>query len=470
MTYKPLAQKQTEDMLEELPRDYTHLSDSVDTLKELRTDRLRAMLYYAKSFSPWYKKQLANLDVEYFTEEDLYKIPTLDKVTLMNNWDEIVTDRRLSLKLVEKHLETINRDENELYLLDRYHTITTSGTSSFRGIFIYDWDEWNRFYIYLIRYGLRYKDRSLILENKETIKIAIVNISNPIFATYSLHKTFIFDDAEKFHLPINLPIAEIVKGLNEAEVDVIIGLPPTIRQLCQEARLNHLHIQPKIIITFGEPLHLPIRHLIQETWPEVSVFNTLSSSEGLIGINCHANSHEIHLNDDGCIVELFDKENKPIGKNRLSSKSYLTNLYNFTLPLIRYELSEQLLFLDKICGCGSNHQLVAEPLYRPEFDFTYRNGILVHHSVFDTPLLLEKNLREYQVLQTQNGVDVKIVTIGEVDKSRLKQRIISELCKIGLSAPTVNIIEIDAFEYPSSGKLRRFLRYTKEESQSFCAS
>ncbi len=454
-----LAARQTRDMLEELPIHKNNLYCSTETLQALRNQRLRSLLKHAKRYSPWYKKHLAHIDIEHFTEQNLHEIPVTNKVILMNNWDDIVTDRRVSLQLVEKHLDKISQNENSLYLFDRYHCITTSGSSGIRGVFIYDWEEWNKFYIFLIRYGLRNRDGSEILGgNPNMMRVAIVNIANPIFATYSLHKTFNPNQIEKYHFPITLPFDQIIEGLNHVQPDMVIGLPPTIRQLCQEANKGRLAISPKIVTSFGEPLHSSIRSMIKKTWSNAGVFNTFSSSEGLIGINCHADSHEVHLNDDACIVQLVDKWNNPIGKNKTSSKAYLTNLYNYTLPLIRYELSDQLSFLDKTCECGINHQLITEPLYRPEFDFTYQGNIVVHHSVFDTPLLLEKNIREFQVIQTETGVNVKIVTIGYVNKIQLQTNICVELIRLGLPQPCVNIDEVEKLNYPASGKLRRFLR------------
>src|SRR3990167_1448761 len=210
-----LAAKQTRDMLEAFPKHYDNLYCSAEALQTLRNTRLRSLLKHAKSHSPWYKKQLQHIDIDHFTEQNLNEIPTLNKLTLMNNWDDIVTDRRLSLELVEKHLLKISQDENALYLFDRYHVITTSGSSGVRGVLVYDWDEWNQFDIQLIRNGMYHRDGSAVFgEETGKMRIAVVNISNLVFATYSLHKTFNLEDREKFHFPLSLPLVEIVPRLN----------------------------------------------------------------------------------------------------------------------------------------------------------------------------------------------------------------------------------------------------------------
>ncbi|WP_258956682.1 hypothetical protein [Legionella sainthelensi] len=65
----------------------------------------------------------------------------MDKMTFMKNWDSIVTERKLSLTLVEKHIAKTRRQNNLLYLHDRYHVLASGGSSGTRGVFIYDWEE-----------------------------------------------------------------------------------------------------------------------------------------------------------------------------------------------------------------------------------------------------------------------------------------------------------------------------------------
>lgn len=454
-----LANAQTKDMLAEYPKYLESVYCSPQTLQHMRNKRLKELLIYAKSNSPWYKKTLKHIDVENVTEERLSDIPTINKAILMNNWDELVTDRRLSLALAEKHLEKMRYDNDTLYLLDQYHVLATSGSSGTRGVFIYNWDEWNKYYLHVLRFPFYNQDRSkmLIDPNKKLI-IAQIVITNSVYAMYSASITYKYTNVETFYFPMTLPLNQIIEGLHEIQADIVQGTPSTIHKLCLEALKKRLFIQPKIISVGGEPLYKPIRQLIKKAWPYAHVFNAFGSSEGLCGLNCRADSEEMHLNDDTCIVEPVDEGNNRVAQGVIPNKLYLTNLYNYTLPLIRYESSDQLLFLDKTCDCGIHYQLIAEPQGRPEFDFIYPGNIFVHHLIFVTPLLLEKNIREYQVIQTKDGADIKILSIGRVDKQQLQNNICTQLSHLGVPNPKVNLIEVAQFDYPPSGKLRRFLK------------
>jgi len=80
-----------------LPMEAEHLTWPLERLHRLRDERLRALLRAAKARSPWHGKRLAGVDVDAVTGADLTGIPTMTKTDVMEHWDEIVTDRRLTL-------------------------------------------------------------------------------------------------------------------------------------------------------------------------------------------------------------------------------------------------------------------------------------------------------------------------------------------------------------------------------------
>src|SRR3954470_1410814 len=76
-------------------------------LHRLRDERLRALLRTAKARSPWHAKRLAGVDVDAVGGAALAPLPPMTKTDVMEHWDEIVTDRRLTLEVAEAHLERV---------------------------------------------------------------------------------------------------------------------------------------------------------------------------------------------------------------------------------------------------------------------------------------------------------------------------------------------------------------------------
>jgi phenylacetate-CoA ligase len=61
----------------------------------------------------------------------------MSKDDVLEHFDSIVTDRRLSLIRVEAHLARLTSDA---YLLDEHHAIASGGSSGRRGVYVYDWE------------------------------------------------------------------------------------------------------------------------------------------------------------------------------------------------------------------------------------------------------------------------------------------------------------------------------------------
>jgi hypothetical protein len=101
-----------------LPEHLERVTWSAERLRSERQARLRDLLRVAKERSAWHRRRLAHVDVERVCEEDLASIPPMSKADLMDNFDAIITDRRLSHGLVDAHLSRLDRDA---YLLDQYH-------------------------------------------------------------------------------------------------------------------------------------------------------------------------------------------------------------------------------------------------------------------------------------------------------------------------------------------------------------
>ena len=107
-----------------LPIEAERLTWPLEQLHGLRDERLRALLRTAKARSAWHRSRLVDIDPDTVTGADLAAIPTMTNADVMEHWDEIVTDRRLTLELAEAHLERVAA-EGPAYLLGDYQVLTT---------------------------------------------------------------------------------------------------------------------------------------------------------------------------------------------------------------------------------------------------------------------------------------------------------------------------------------------------------
>ena len=92
-------------------------------------------------------------------------------------------------------------------------------------------------------------------------------------------------------------------------------------------------------------------------------------------------------------------------------------------------------------------------------DEVFRYGsVAVHPHVIRRALASEGAVREYQVRQTEVGIDVACVTGGHLATAALAARLERALCQAGLTEPQVSIRLAQAITRdPRTGKVSRFI-------------
>src|SRR4029453_3940588 len=93
----PRRREQLAAVAQRLPAHLAGLFWSKNQIGSERQRALRETLAFAQTKSPWHAKRLGGVDAASFTEADLVRLPAMTKTDVMTNWDELVTDRRLTL-------------------------------------------------------------------------------------------------------------------------------------------------------------------------------------------------------------------------------------------------------------------------------------------------------------------------------------------------------------------------------------
>lgn len=449
--YETLRQLHLAYALGHAPRFLERLEWSADRLELHRAERLRGLVRHAVEHSPWHRERLAGVDIDRLDEGGLRAVPAMTKRDLMENFDRIVDDERLSLGLVEDHLQTVTTGS---YLLDRYTAVTSGGSSGERGVFVYDWEGWATFWLGMGRYLVRAKQRDPELSERPIV-LGWVTAAHFSHASAALARTFANADFANVRFPVTLATDDIVAGLNQTEPDFLFAYPSVLHGLALEARAGRLRINPRQILSLAEPLLPETRAVAEEAWG-VGVGNLWGASEGgVVAAACEES--RMHLSDDLVIAEAVDEDGRPVQPGERSAKVYLTNLFNRALPLIRYEITDEVTILPEPCPCGSAHRCVADIQGRLDDVFVY-GGRRVHPHVFRAALSRHGGVIEYQVRQTARGADIAVRCGGAVDVGRLGTEIGDGLRDLGVADPLVDVRAVERLERdPGPAKLRRFV-------------
>jgi phenylacetate-coenzyme A ligase PaaK-like adenylate-forming protein len=379
-----------------------HLEWSAEELAAERRAGLRSLVAHAKQRSAFYAQRLAHLDPSTLTEANLASIPPLTKAELMAHWDEIVTAPGLTLERCEHHLSRGGTDELHL---EGYRVVATGGSSGLRAVIAYTDEECK-----------------LMLRSGETPSLQLVIAQ--VQSASATHMSGLLGRAElisSFHLlPVTLPIAEIVKGLNDLQPDCLVGYASSLRMLAEETLANRLQVKPRLVISAGEPLTLEEFQTLKIAWG-ASVFDCYGSTEAGILAASGGSTAGLYLSDDTAIVEPVDAQGCAVEPGERSAKLYVTPLRHRTVPLLRYEIEDEVTLLAGPCPEGLSFRRIDHVQGRLDDIFTYSPGIRVHPIVFRSPLTRCRSITAYQVRQTPRGADIAAIAVGPFDRKRSRQ-------------------------------------------------
>ena len=234
---------------------------------------------------------------------------------------------------------------------------------------------------------------------------------------------------------MTLPVAQVVRGLNAAQPELLMGYPSALDLVVREAQAGRLKISPRFVEAGGELLMERTRQAVRELWG-VEIDDAWAVVEGAYAFAC-PDGQGMHLPDDLVIIEPVDLDGRPVPPGEPAAKLYLTNLYNRTQPLIRFEIADGLTVLDGVCACGSAHRRIVDLTGRADIVFSYDDDVKIHPMILRLELHDERYLTEYQIRQTARGVCVKVVTEHPEGIDQIRDRLVRTLRTAGLRDPEV---------------------------------
>ncbi len=434
------------------------LSDHIERLQWTRErieasqrDGLRALLAHALERSPFHRRRLGHVEPGRFDLADLSSLPVMTKSEMMESLDDVLTDRRLKRGLVEQALADTATEP--VPILGHYTALASGGVTGPRGVFVSDPEAMVAYISSLFR-SLMARLRSIAGPPPQGLTIALVAAASAVHATRSV-TAWTAGGASPFRavpIPVTLPLTEIVERLNALQPPFLYAYAAMMACLAAEQRVGRLRIAPKSVTTTSEMLFPEQRSAIAEAFgaPIVDIFG---SSEGLVGTTA-PNDDIMVFNSDLCIVELVDAQNRPVPVGVPSAKVLLTNLYNRTQPLIRYELTDSFVrqpdasdhghLRAKVCGRAD------AALHYPDVD--------IHAHIVASVLVMSAEVLDYRVRQTPRGIDVEALAVVPINSDRLAEDLAGALADAGLKDPAVSIRIVNHLErIADTGKLRRFI-------------
>jgi phenylacetate-coenzyme A ligase PaaK-like adenylate-forming protein len=367
---------------------------------------------------------------------------------LMEHFDDVVTDPSVRLAAVREHMAGPLAAER---FRGRYWVAMTAGSTGRPGVFLHDSDEWATVLASYARAndwagvpaGLTHRQRT-----------AVVSSRTPWHQSAIVGRTLEGRLVRTLRLDATDPLDHLVHDLNAFEPESLVGYASILNSLALEQLAGRLRIAPVAEFSASEVLTTDARRRMRAAWG-VEPFDVYAATEPA-GLASECEHHVRHLYEDLVVVEIVDERNQPVPAGVVGAKVLVTVLFRRSQPLIRYEMSDRIAWLDKPCACGRPFAVVGPVEGRLEevLQMPGPSGRVAVHPNILGKVFEVAAAPEWQVeQQADDALLVRIAGSSDgVDDQRLVSNLSNAVAATGALPPRVSVEHVAAIPRTKLGK------------------
>lgn len=359
-------------------------------VRELQEQRLRTLIRYAYRHVAYYRELFDRLGIDPESIEhlgDLQRLPVLTKDDIRRNlYFDLVSDAHDKRRMLP--ITTSGSTGEPLTLYADKTQLEMRWATTLRNV------EWT---------GYRFGDRQVRLWHSTVGMSRLQVFKERLDALLSRRKFF-----PAFQMNEDT-IGQYLEFLRAKRPVLIDGYAEAFNLLANYLKHHHVDgIRPKGIISSAQTLSEDSRAIIEQAF-HAKVFDKYGSRE-FSGIAHECEAHRgHHVNAESYIVEIV-RDGRPAAPGEVG-EVLVTDLTNFSVPLIRYALGDLATATDQRCPCGRGLPLIGPIQGRIQAIIVGTNGCFLPGAFF-AHLLKDYGhiLRQFQVVQERLGaIDFNVV-------------------------------------------------------------
>ena len=272
----------------------------------------------------------------------------------------------------------------------------------------------------------------------------IKTVLNHFIDRQKYFNSFLFDETT---------MARCIDSMNKYKPDYVIGYVNPLYNLALFSRQGHeIVFRPKAVITAAEKLHDFQRQTLGEVF-ECEVFETYGSREFMLVASECEKHNGLHVSAENLLVEIVDDRGLPVKDGEIG-RILVTDLHNYGMPFIRYEIGDLAMPRAKPCSCGRGLPMIEKIVGRSLDMLLTADGRQIPGELFIYLLLEFCDIKQFQVIQYKlDHIVFSYIPHEELKKDTIER--LREKIKF-VFGPTVRIDMVRVNEIPltQSGKHR----------------
>lgn len=405
---------------------------SSSELVAYQNEKLLSLIKHCYENVPYYRRIMEERKLkpeDISCVENLPRLPLLTREDIKRNFSSLIARNFPRSKLIIGHTSGTTGSPLE-FLYDRQICLMKN---------VADWRQkkWA---------GIDPGDKLAFLLGKVVVPI---NRMKPPFWRHNwvLHHLFF----SSFHLS-NENIDRYIRKLEQFKPRALEGYPSTIYIIARFLLSRNRTLPLQAVLTSSETLFPQQREAIEMAFA-CRLFDFYGLAERTVfATECTAHEGH-HLNLDFGVTEILAKDGRPSAPGEIG-RIVSTGLYNYGMPLIRYQTNDITALKNKKCSCGREFPLMEDVTTKAEDIITTLDGRLISSSILTHPFKPMHSVAESQIIQEdRKNIRIKIVKLpdyGESDTEYLlrefKKRVGEEM--------SVHIEFVDSIPRTSAGKFR----------------
>jgi len=418
---------------------------SKNQLENLQFERLQALLKHAYNHVPYYKRIFDKQGVrpsEVKNTSDIKKLPLLSKSDVRENL----------------HFSMFSSNHNKKYM----HRINTSGSTGEPFVCYADKFQLEVRFATTLRAlemtGWRFGDKQLRLWH-QTLGMNKIQVFKEKFDAWFMKRTFIpaFEMTED-------AVEKLVKKIEKLKPVLIDGYAESLNFIAQRNQ-RKIDWSPIGLMSSAQELTDKTRNNVEDMFSS-KIYDKYGSREfSGIAYQCK-DSTAYHVQDESYLVEILVE-----GREALPGEIgeiVITDLNNFSTPMIRYRIGDLAMAVDKIpCKCGRPHSQIGRITGRTQAMVGCANGVWLPGTFFAHFFKdFDFAVKHYQVVQKIFGAFLVKIVPNVQFNLKVEKDILRSLTEYTGVETEISIELVDSIPLVRTGKRTPVISHLKNDFQS----